>query len=258
MISTHEAAGGYAHPASRFLTSMRMQAREYRDRWLMLLIVLALPVVFFATSYYSTPAGGELRPVSVPERTGVAEVYVEPRDTWSMGIGIMGVAWGVAAIAFFSVMGNLQRDRRLILSGYRPWQILLARLGILAGVSVPLAVAGMAPYTLVTSSLHPELVWLANFLGGLVAAGFGLLIGTLLPRPTEGTLIVILVIGIGLSLGGDAKKYFFLYAPMQLLTIGRLAHDPWPYPYVGQSLAVLTAFLIPSLFLWWRRTRIVR
>ena len=258
MTSANTAAGRDARPASRFLTSLRMQAREYRERWLLLFIVLALPVVFFAASYYSSPTGGRLIPQSVPERTGAVEVYLEPRETWSMGIGILGVAWGVATLAFFSVMGNLQRDRRLILSGYRPWQILLARLGILAGASVPLAVAGMIPYTLVASSLHPELVWLANFMAGLVAAGFGLLVGTLLPRPTEGMLIVILVTGIGLALSGDAAKYFFLYAPIQLLIVGRLATDPWPFPFVGQSLAAATAFLIPALFLWWRRTRIAR
>ncbi len=249
---------GDARPASRLFTSLQMQAREYRNRGLLLFIVLVLPVIFFSASFYSSPTGGSLTPINVPELNKTVEVMIEPRETWSMGIGILGVAWGVSTIAFFSVMGNLQRDRRLILSGYRSWQILLARLGILVGASVPLAVAGMIPYTLVTTSLHPELVWLANFMAGLIAAGFGLLVGTLLPRPTEGMLIVILVTGIGLALNGDAAKYFFLYQPIQLLISGRLANDPRILPFVGGSLAMATAFLIPALFLWWRRTRIAR
>lgn len=247
-----------ARPASRLLTSLQMQAREYRDRGLLLLIVTLLPVVFFSASFYSSPTDGNLIPIDVPERGGTATVMLEPRETWSMGIGILGVAWGVSTIAFFSVMGNLQRDRRLILSGYRSWQILLARLGILVGVSAPLAVAGMIPYTLVTTSLHPELVWLANFMAGLIAAGFGLLVGTLLPKPTEGMLIVILVTGIGLALNGDAAKYFFLYQPIQMLISGRLAADPKVLPFVGGSLAMAAAFLLPALILWWRRTRIAR
>ncbi len=249
---------GNARPASRLLTSLQMQAREYRDRGLLLFIVLVLPVIFFSASFYTSPTGGRLATINVPERDGTVEVMIEPRENWSMGIGILGVAWGVSTIAFFSVMGNLQRDRRLILSGYRPWQILLARLGILVGASVPLAVAGMIPYTMVTTSLHPEWVWLANFMAGLIAAGFGLLVGTLLPRPTEGMLIVILVTGIGLALNGDAAKFFFLYQPIQLLISGRLATEPRILPFVGGSLAVATAFLTPALFLWWRRTRIVR
>src|SRR3989304_975206 len=166
MTSQAKTMVGNARPASRLLTSLQMQAREYRDRGLLLFIVLALPVIFFSASFYSSPTGQRLAPINVPERDGTVEVMIEPREIWSMGIGILGVAWGVSTIAFFSVMGNLQRDRRLILSGYRPWQILLARLGILVGASVPLAVAGMIPYTMVASSLHPELVLLANFLAG--------------------------------------------------------------------------------------------
>jgi hypothetical protein len=247
-----------ARPASRLLTSLQMQAREYRARGLLLLIVTLLPVVFFAASFYSSPTGGRLATIKVPELNGTAEVQVEPRETWSMGIGILGVAWGVSTIAFFSVMGNLQRDRRLILSGYRSWEILLARLGILVGASILLAVAGMIPYTIVTTSNHPEVVWLANFMGGLIAAGFGLLVGTLLPRPTEGMLIVILVTGVGLALNGDSAKYFFLYQPIQLLVSGRLATDPRILPFVGGSLTMAAAFLLPALFLWWRRTRIAR
>ena len=95
-------------------------------------------------------------------------------------------------------------------------------------------------------------------MAGLIAAGFGLLVGTLLPKPTVGMLIVILVTGIGLALNGDAAKYFFLYQPIQMLISGRLATDPRILPFVGGSLAMATAFLIPALFLWWRRTRIAR
>ncbi|MFQ5945568.1 MAG: hypothetical protein ACE5NC_04880 [Anaerolineae bacterium] len=247
-----------SRPAPRLLTSLRMQALEYRDRGLLLLIVLGLPVVFFAATYYTAPDVAAPVPTRVPERTGTVEVYLQARETWPMVVGIMGVEWGVATVAFFAVMGNLQRDRRLVLSGYSAWQILVARLGILAGISVLLAFPAMVPYTVVTSSLHPELVWLANFLGGLIAAGFGLLVGTLLPRPTEGMLIVLLVIGVGVSLGQDAARYFFTYPAQQLLTVGRLAQDPWPFPFIWQSLLIAGGFVGLALALWWRRTRVVR
>jgi hypothetical protein len=175
-----------------------------------------------------------------------------------MTIGIMGVVWGVSTLAFFSVVGNLQRDRRLLLAGYHAWEILLARAGLLTIVAVPLALAGSLPYLVVTTSRHPELVWLACFLSALIAAGFGLLVGILLPRPTEGLLVIILGTGIGLSLSGDAAKYFFLYPASQLLTAGRLARDPWPYPYVAGSLLISSAFLAFALVLWWHRTRVPR
>lgn len=247
---------GVPAPSPRLLTSFRMQALEYRHRWLLFIIVLAMPVAFFAATYFTTPSGGELRPVEVPARDGSVQVYVEVRETFPMVIGIMGVSWAVATVAFFAVVGNLQRDRRLLLCGYKAWQILLARLGLLAFISVPLAVAGMLPYTLISSSLHPELVWLANFLAGLIAAGFGLLIGTIVPRATEGLLIVLLVTGIGMSMGGEAERFFFTYHATQLLTIGRLAPDPWPYPHLWDGLLVVAIFAGFALLLWSWRVRV--
>ncbi len=243
--------------STRLLTSLHMQALEYRQRWLLLLIVLVMPAVLFAANYYSVPTGDQV-PFEVPTRSGSITVFLESRETWPMTIGIMGVTWGVSTVAFFGVVGNLRKDRRLLLCGYHAWQILLARLGLLVAMSAPLALVGTLPYTEISSSLHPELVWLACFMAGFVAAGFGLLIGILLPRPMEGLLMVILGTGVGMSLGGDAAKYFFLYPAMQLLTIGRLSPDPWPYPYIAQSLLVAVAFVALALVIWWRRTRLPR
>jgi hypothetical protein len=242
---------------SRLLTSMTMQALEYRQRWLLLLIVLVMPAVLFAANYYSVPAGSQ-EPVSVPVHGGSITVYVEARETWPMTIGIMGVTWGVSTVAFFGVVGSLRKDRRLLVCGYHAWQILLARLGLLAGLSVPLALFGMLPYTVISASQHPAIVWLACLLAALIAAGFGLLIGILLPRPMEGLLLVILGTGVGMSLGGEAAKYFFLYPAMQLLWMGRLSPDPWPYAYLAQSLLVAAAFAALALTIWWWRTRLPR
>ncbi len=242
---------------TQLLTSLHMQALEYRQRWLLLLIVLVMPAVLFAANYYSVPSG-DPQPVEVPTRGGAVTIYIDARETWPMTIGIMGVAWGVSTVAFFGVVGNLRKDRRLLVCGYRAWQILLARLGLLMSLSAPLALVGMLPYTMISSSRHPELVWLACFLAGFVAAGFGLLIGILVPRPMEGLLIVILGTGVGMSLGGDAARYFFLYPAMQLLTIGRLSPDPWPFMYIAQSLLVAVAFVALALAMWWWRTRLPR
>lgn len=241
----------------RLVTSFQMQLLEYRQRFLLLAIVLAMPALLFAANYYSVPLERQV-PLEVPERGGLTTVYVDSREAWPMVMGIIGISWGVATIAFFSVVGNLQRDRRLLLSGYRAWEILLARAGLLAVLSVPIAIAGMIPYVVVTSSLHPELVWLACFMTALISGGFGLLVGILLPRHTEGLLVIILGTGIGLSLSGDAARYFFLYPASQLLMVGRLARDPWPFPYLASGLIVAAVFAALALALWWWRTRLPR
>jgi hypothetical protein len=45
---------------------------------------------------------------------------------------------------------------------------------------------------------------------------------------------------------------------MQLLWMGRLSPDPWPYSYVVQSLLVAVTFVTLALALWWWRTRLPR
>jgi len=73
--------------------------------------------------------------------------------------------------------------------------------------------------------------------------GFGLVAGTPLPRPTEGMLPVLLVVGVGMSLGQEAERFFFTYPSSQLLMAGRLAEDPWPWPHIGQGLLIAAIFV---------------
>lgn len=244
--------------AARFLTSVRLQAIEFSHLRVLLTIVLGLPIVIFVMTYYGTPASAPPVHLLVPDEAGDVAVAVPQRIGYSEGMGVMGVGWALATVAFFAVTGNLERDRRLVLSGYRAWQILLARLTILAGLSLPLAVVAMAPATVVMPANHPELVFLADLCGALISAGFGMLVGTLIPRATEGVLVVVVVIGLGMSLGQDAGRIFFLYPALQLLISGRLAQDPPVVVYLWQSALVMALFLIPALGLWWWRTRIIR
>ena len=160
---------------TQLLTSLRMQALEYRQRWLLLLIVLVLP---------SRSLRGELLQCAHRRSAALRGPYTQwfdhnvcrpqgnlAHDNWDRGRHL-----GCSTVAFFGVVGSLRKDRRLLVCGYRAWQILLARLGLLVGLSVPLALVGTLPYTMISSSLHPIIVWLACFLAALIAAGFGLLI----------------------------------------------------------------------------------
>lgn len=244
--------------ASRLVTSIRLQAIEYGHLRALLAIVLVLPIVIFLATYYGTPAGAAPVRLVVPDQGGDLPIELSQRIAYSEGMGIMGVAWALATMAFFGVMGNLQRDRRLVLSGYPAWQILTARLCVLAAVALPLAAVGVMPAALAMPARHPELVFLADLCAGLIAAAFGMLVGTLLPRATEGVLVVVIVIGLGMSLGQDAGRFFFLYPALQLLISARLAPHPAVALYLGQTLLVMALFLGPSLGVWWWRTRIVR
>ena len=241
-------------PTAKLLTSLRMQAKEYRRRVFVLLLILALPAVFFASTYYS--ASTDPVPLNVPERSGIVEKMVPERESWPVATALMGVAWAAAAAAFFSVAGSLPLDRRLVLSGYKAWQILVARLVLLIGVSVVLAFAALIIFAVLTTSLHPELAWLSAFIAGLIATGMGLMLGTLLPRATEGMIIIIGVFGTAMSLPDAA--WMPTYAAVQLHIAGRFAEDPAPFPYVWQGLLIVAVLIAAALVLWSYRTRIAR
>jgi hypothetical protein len=108
--------------ASRLLVSLIMQAREYKHRLTILGIVLVLPLLFWSSSYYS--AGDGLIPIEIITASGTKEIMVSERESWPSITGIMGVAWAASTAAFYAMIGSFKRDKRLVLCGYRSWEIL--------------------------------------------------------------------------------------------------------------------------------------
>jgi hypothetical protein len=233
-----------------------MQAKEYRRRVFVLLLILALPVVFFSSFYYT--ASDDAIPLKVPERSGVVEKQIPARETWPVATALMGVAWAAAAAAFFSVAGSLALDRRLVQAGYRAWQILTARLVLLAGVSVVLSFAALIIFAVLTTSQHPELAWLSALVAGLTATAIGLSLGTLLPRPTEGMIILIGIFGTLMSMPPDSMRYVPTYASMQLFLAGRFGEDPAPGPFLLEGAVIIAVLTGIALLLWSWKTRVVR
>ena len=184
--------------ARRFRVSLRMQACEYRHRLLILSIVIILPVAFWVSMYCT--AGEDPMPITIPTLRGDAEMMVRARESYPTDMGLMGIAWAVSVAAFFTMSGRVEKDKRLTLCGYNPWQILGARFILLTGVAFLVSILPLILFIPALSPLHPGMVWLASFFVGLIAVGSGLLVGALIPRYTEGVLILIGFFGIGMSI----------------------------------------------------------
>lgn len=233
-----------------------MQAREYKHRLLILLIVVILPVAFWASMYYS--AGGDPTPINIPTGTGTVEIIVPARESYPTELGLMGIAWAVAVAAFFTITGSIEKDKRLILCGYSSWQILGARLILLTGVVLLVSIIPLILFVPTLSPLNPELVWLASFLVGLIAVEIGLLVGALIPRHTEGVLIIIGVFGIGMNIQGTAAEFFPTYPAEQLFLTGLFAEQPLVLPFVGRTMVILIILAVLTIGLWSYRVRIHR
>jgi hypothetical protein len=112
----------------------------------------------------------------------------------------LGMGWAVSTAALFATTAGRTVDPRLVLSGYRSHQVYLGRLSGLWAAGAVLAV----PFLLLIFFDVPGVRFGAVSLGlafcVAVAAPFGLLIGILLPRELEGTLVLLTAVSMQMLL----------------------------------------------------------
>jgi hypothetical protein len=182
--------------ASRIVIMAEMHGRDLIRRHIALGLLVALPLSFYVTS---TGSG----------RSATAT-------------GGVSMAFAVGGATLFSTLSSIDVDQRLVLIGYRPFELLLGRLAFLGPLGV--LIAGAFSVLMVVVS-HPENGWLL-LLGvvavALLAVPFGLAVGALVPRELEGTLVLIGVVGIELAVRPDAPVASALpfYGPRRLIEDG--------------------------------------
>lgn len=164
-----------ASMAGRIRAALASGAREYRRTPVLLLLVVFLPA--YAIWVFTAV---------MPETAAVVTVGGERIDT-SLSELVAGfmtpmVAALLAGIAGLFLMNSAENDGRLVVAGYRPVEVILARLGLLAGVS---AIASAVALAVMSSTFTPErllpfagAVWLAALVYGLV----GVVLGSTLDR----------------------------------------------------------------------------
>jgi len=177
----------------RFRTSLLMQLREYRARALPLVMVALLPMGMWAASFFSLPAD-----VTVPAQelesytAGIGPLaWTEtPRARQLARVHFAQWGWrGPWARPRSSVsVGSGSRDQRLVLAGFRPWEIMLARFLILLSIAVPVSLITVMVIAGFSTLPPPNigLVWLGLFFTAAVGAAIGLIAGSLLPARLRG------------------------------------------------------------------------
>ena len=112
-------------------TCVAMTARELGRNRLVLVLALALPLVFFAVVYATT--GPRLVPI---ELAGAADRVVGVAERRPSLVFIAIAAAGLLR-AFFAatlIQRRLDVNRRLVLCGYRPGELIVARLAVLLAI----------------------------------------------------------------------------------------------------------------------------
>ena len=213
-----------------------MQGRDLVRRYVAIALMVALPLVF----YFALLPGH-----------------------YAVFVGGIGLAWSVSAAGLFVVLASRETDPRLVLAGYRPWELLAGRWLLLEGVAaILIGVFALLFIAISRPAAIAELV-AGVALTGIVAVPLGLAIGSLLPRELEGTLAIIALVGIELSLPTDSSVAPFLplYGPQQFLAVaaGLNGVAPPPAPVsVAYALAYTAALMLFATLLWTLRVRVKR
>jgi hypothetical protein len=217
---------------ARIRTVARAHARELGRRHVALGLLVLLPLAFYGSA-------------------SAAE------GSFVLITGGMGVAWALTGAGLFVTLGARRLAPRLVLAGYRPAEILAGQMGLPVLGSLPLVAIFAALMIALEGPQHPGAVVAAVVLAGLISVPLGLLLGSVVRNELEGTLALIGVLGVQMSLpatvAGAAALPF--YGSMTLLehAYGTDVSEGAAVPHALMALALLVVGAFAS---WVRRVRV--
>ncbi len=215
----------------KVLTVIEMQGRDLLRRRLALLLLVAVPLAFTSATVHN---GSGDAPFT----------------------GGIGMAFSITGIALFAMLASRPVDPRLLLAGYRGWELILGRLALL--LVVALAVAGVFCAFLVVAAepARPGRAVVGVLLVAFVSVPLGLALAAVLPRELEGTLAIIGIVGVEESLHFDSLGARLLphYGAARYLVASENSFEPVAYRWTLYALAWALGLLALALALWWRRT----
>ena len=174
---------------SRVLVATRLDFREQGRRPLLLVLLVGLPFFFITRSIALTSP--------LPREVVVAgggHVLTTMRDIHGAVMAAITVSFLAGLLGVFVIRSVRQADRRLVVAGYRPVEVLVPRLLVLGAASTLVLTVSLAVTAL---SFQPKL-WIAFVVGSLLTAISYAMLGAL----------------AGAVLGGLGATYLMLFASM--------------------------------------------
>lgn len=169
----------------------------------------------------------------------------------------LSAGWAAAfisgALGFFQAVSSRGADRRLALAGLGPARVALSRIAASVVLAVTAAAAAFTALVVRVDVAHPLHAALAVLVFALLYVGIGVLVGSLVTTPLEGSLLVVFVFlldafaGPGMS-GGSAPPWAVSQkAADVLVAAGMGTGSPtgdWLNPALVTVTALVAAFLV--------------
>jgi hypothetical protein len=163
--------------------------------------------------------------------------------------GGVGLAFAISGATLFSILSSSEVDQRLVLSGYRPHELLLGRLAFLGPLGLTIAAAFSALMTAASQPARPWLTFVGVAAVAMLAIPFGLAVGAGVPRELEGTLVLIGVVGMQLALEPDSvvSQLLPFHGPQELITSSLSNDGPIAWPLAETILYGIALFVLARL-----------
>jgi hypothetical protein len=257
--------------AAYVATAAAMASRELVRKRLVLALGLCLPVVFFAAAV--AMESNQLLRVVLASGSGKAR----PVEELDLSLLFLAIAATGIISAFFAanlIQRQLQANRRLVLCGYSPVELIAARVSVLLAIAlvsaiyIGLVLALLARMDLFTPPRFPAGVLLGLVLAAFVHACYGLLVGTLFANELASIFAILVLVNI--DAGWLQNPIYYGNAGSKWLIEALPAHYPsqviyvsaFTFEQVGRSLLNGLAYgcvlLLFALWLYVRRMRVAR
>jgi hypothetical protein len=154
--------------------------REYRRNLALWVLLVGLPIFFITLSIAITPP--DPAPVELAEGGTRAIAVLSMVDVHGAIMVPITVAFLAGLAGLFVVLGSAEADRRLVIAGFRPREVLAARLGVIVLAAVLVSVVSLA----VTAASFTPQMWgtfaLATIAVAVTYAMIGVVVGPLVGR----------------------------------------------------------------------------
>jgi hypothetical protein len=212
---------------SRIMVVAEMALREIMRRRSVLFLLLMLPLAFYLSRR--------------SDHTGQAIRFL-----------CLGLGWALSTAALFAGGAARAIEPRLRLSGYRSGHLIAGRLCALWAVGAALSLPYFVLIRLDQSGLRYGAIALIMALTVAVSAPFGLILSAVLPRELEGTLLLLIIVGLQMMMdpAGKATRALPFWFSRE---IGTYAIDHTDSGYLerglvhGLAFAVLLTALVTAL-----------
>ena len=165
---------------ARIGTGLRYAWREYRRNVALWVLLVGLPFVFISLSFVITP--DDPAPVELVENGRSAIAILSLVDVHGAIMLPITVGFLAGLAGLFVVLGSAEGDRRLVLAGFRPREVLTARFGVIILAAVLVSAVSLA---VTAAGFQPE-AWFpfaaATLAVALTYAMIGVIIGPLAGR----------------------------------------------------------------------------